>query len=248
MLEFILIFTGFPEVYQTMCIHLHIPLMLLMFGIVARGCAFVCRYYDNHYQDSQRYYSFFFVGGSVFSAFFLGVIGGSLLLGMPPDFKNDPSYFTQYIAPWFNWFCLATGLFVCSLFTLISSTYLIGETHNRKFKMFFAKRALISSFAVLASAVMVLYTGQFNGETNLLTQMGKRPMSYIFLSATLILFPFLWMQLQNKKYTFPVLYWEPRCLFYLGVWLACSIRSFTGHSPSHKHWHHNPHSYIYFGH
>ena len=36
----VILFVGFPRIYTTMSIHLHIPLAVMLIGIIARGTAF----------------------------------------------------------------------------------------------------------------------------------------------------------------------------------------------------------------
>src|ERR1044072_4596679 len=36
----VILFVGFPVIYTTMSIHLHIPLAIMLLGIIARGTAF----------------------------------------------------------------------------------------------------------------------------------------------------------------------------------------------------------------
>src|SRR5262245_645086 len=42
----VVLFVGFPVAFSVMSIALHVPLTLMLIGIVLRGCAFVFRTYD----------------------------------------------------------------------------------------------------------------------------------------------------------------------------------------------------------
>src|SRR3954469_7219448 len=42
----VIMFVGFPVVYSSMCTYLHIPLLIMLMGITARGTAFSFRNYD----------------------------------------------------------------------------------------------------------------------------------------------------------------------------------------------------------
>jgi cytochrome d ubiquinol oxidase subunit II len=42
----VILFVGFPEIYTTLSTYLHIPLVLMLVGIIARGTAFTFRHYD----------------------------------------------------------------------------------------------------------------------------------------------------------------------------------------------------------
>src|SRR5712671_2575179 len=50
-LVIVLLFTAFPSAYAAATTALHIPLTLMLLGIVARGSAFVFRQYSTHSSD-----------------------------------------------------------------------------------------------------------------------------------------------------------------------------------------------------
>src|SRR5688500_9395037 len=53
----VILFVGFPKIYTTMSVYLHIPLTAMLLGIIARGTAFVFRNYDAVKDDLQKVYS-----------------------------------------------------------------------------------------------------------------------------------------------------------------------------------------------
>lgn len=64
-LVIVIIFMGFPRVYTVLSTALHIPLFIMLLGIIFRGTAFTFRYYDvdkDHTHNYQFLYSisFFF--------------------------------------------------------------------------------------------------------------------------------------------------------------------------------------------
>src|SRR4029450_7243293 len=79
-LAVVILFTGFPKAYSVLTITFHIPLTLMLLGIILRGCAFTFRHYDS-IRDRQRYYSAIFVVSSFLTPLMLGVIAGGMLLG-----------------------------------------------------------------------------------------------------------------------------------------------------------------------
>jgi len=42
----VILFVGFPQVYTTVSVYLHIPLVIMLLGIIARGTSFTFRNYD----------------------------------------------------------------------------------------------------------------------------------------------------------------------------------------------------------
>src|SRR3954464_9177810 len=77
-LAVVILFTGFPAVYSSLSLVLHIPLMLALLGIIARGTAFTFRHYDVGKESSHRRYSFLFKLSSFLTPMFLGVTLGAM--------------------------------------------------------------------------------------------------------------------------------------------------------------------------
>src|ERR1700744_670709 len=77
----VILFVGFPPIYTTMSVHLHIPLAIMLIGIIARGTAFVFRNYDAVKDNMQVVYNKIFVYSSFITPLFLGIIAGSLVSG-----------------------------------------------------------------------------------------------------------------------------------------------------------------------
>src|SRR5215213_5330555 len=59
-LAIVILFTGFPQVYATISTALHIPLMIVLIGIVLRGSSFTFRHYYVTHDATHKYYTFFF--------------------------------------------------------------------------------------------------------------------------------------------------------------------------------------------
>src|SRR6187431_1466066 len=98
----VILFVGFPSIYSLLSTHLHIPLVIMLLGITARGTAFVFRHYDAVRDGMQKVYNRVFVVSSVVTPLFLGILAGSTVAG-----RIDPNAFDfahAYIYPWFNLF------------------------------------------------------------------------------------------------------------------------------------------------
>src|SRR6201996_9693167 len=73
----VILFVGFPTIYSQMCIYLHIPLLIMLMGIIARGTAFSFRNYDAVKDEkTQALYNHIFVYSSVITPLFLGITAG----------------------------------------------------------------------------------------------------------------------------------------------------------------------------
>ena len=66
----VILFVGFPKIYTTMSTYMHIPLVLMLLGIIARGTAFTFRHYDAVKDEMQKVYNRIFVYSSFITPFF----------------------------------------------------------------------------------------------------------------------------------------------------------------------------------
>lgn len=122
----VLAFVGFPAWFTTVCTYLHIPIILALLGIVARGSAFTFRHYDPGSRTFHGFYSWAFRLGSLLTPLSLGIIVAACVQGTLDD---DPARgaFELFVAPWNTPFCWATGAFVCALFAFEGAALLAAE-------------------------------------------------------------------------------------------------------------------------
>ncbi len=112
----VILFMAFPKVYATMSVHLHIPLLIMLVGIVLRGTTFTYMHYDAIKDETNNIYNAVFKFSSVLTPFFLGMIAGAATLGR---INPEAEHFVEaFIAPWFNLFSASVGLFTVTLFTI----------------------------------------------------------------------------------------------------------------------------------
>src|SRR4028119_640673 len=109
----VILFVGFPRIYGVMLVYLHIPLLVMLLGIIARGTAFVFRHYDAVKDRMQRVYNRVFALSSTVTPFFLGVIAASVLAGYVNP--QAPDFLTAYVFSWLHWFAVAVGVFTVAL-------------------------------------------------------------------------------------------------------------------------------------
>ena len=147
-------FTCFPAVYARAGTLLHIPLTLMLVGIVLRGSAFTFRTYDNEHDAAQRRWGRIFSSASIITPVLLGVSIGAVASGrvMP----TGGSFTQQYVDPWFTPFALSVGLLTLTLFAFLAAVYLTLETHHRELADDFRRRALGSGAAVFFASALVL--------------------------------------------------------------------------------------------
>ncbi|MBO0862337.1 MAG: cytochrome d ubiquinol oxidase subunit II [Chloracidobacterium sp.] len=154
----VLLFTAFPPAFAAVAIALHIPLTLMLIGIVLRGSAFTFRNYDKGTDDAQRRWGRIFSMTSLITPVLLGVIVGAISSGL---IRNEYSDFgAAFIYPWLAPFPFAVGLFALALFAFMAAVYLIVEARDEALREDFRLRALISAVAVgLMALVVFLLSG-----------------------------------------------------------------------------------------
>ncbi|MCR4337071.1 MAG: cytochrome d ubiquinol oxidase subunit II [Candidatus Omnitrophica bacterium] len=205
----VILFNGFPTAYSTVSIYFHVPLMIMLLGIIIRGCAFTFRHYDAIRDNARYYYDVFFSFSSFLTPLMLGMIVGGLMLG-----RVDPQgqgYYAVYMAPWFNWFCFSVGIFTVSIFAFLASVFLIGETQDQTWQLHFMEKAKVANLIAIILGGVVFLTAQLEGYP-LLEHYLTRPLSLTgVLLATVSLFP-LWLALKRRAV------WHSR--FWAGFQLA----------------------------
>ena len=149
----VILFVAFPTIYTTMSVYLHIPLAIMLIGIIARGTAFVFRHYDAVKDEMQGVYNKVFIYSSFITPLFLGIIAGSVLSGqIDPQSTN---FADAYIFSWLNWFAVAVGLFTVALCGFLAAIYLIGECKIEADQKRFIKKAELMNIAAVVCGALV---------------------------------------------------------------------------------------------
>jgi cytochrome bd ubiquinol oxidase subunit II len=155
-LVIVILFTAFPPAFAAIATALHIPITLLLIGIVLRGTAFTFRTYDVQRDDVQRRWSLVFSIASIITPILLGTILGAIASGTirVESGMMTSGFFQSWLAP----FPIAVGFFALALFGFLAAVYLTLETRERELQEDFRLRALLSGVVVglLALTVFVL--------------------------------------------------------------------------------------------
>ncbi|MCE7063244.1 cytochrome d ubiquinol oxidase subunit II [Dyadobacter sp. CY343] len=192
----VILFVGFPVIYSTMSIYLHIPLTVMLMGIIARGTAFTFRHYDAVVDDMQSIYNTIFAISSFITPLFLGIIAGSAVSG-----HIDPeadTFLEAYIFSWLNWFSVAVGLFTTAICGFLASVYLIGEAENDTDRLRFAHKAQFFNIAAVLCGILVFTAAYFEKIPLLEWVFGNWVGRIAIIAATLSLI-FMWYQLYQGK-------------------------------------------------
>ena len=192
----VILFVGFPVIYATMSVYLHIPLAIMLLGIIARGTAFAFRHYDAVVDNMQKVYNKIFVSSSFITPLFLGIIAGSAVSGR---IDNEAVSFTDaYIFSWLNWFSLATGLFTVAICGFLAAIFIIGETNDEGEKTRFIRKAKHMTIAAFIAGTLVFVAGYFEG-VPIFSWIFKNPVGVAAISAALISLIIQWIFLYRRN-------------------------------------------------
>ena len=158
----VLIFTAFPSVYAVLGTVLHIPLTLMLVGIVLRGSAFVFRNYGSRDDRAQLRWGRVFAIASTITPLFLGVAVGAVAAGRvgaaaerlagAPAGGAAPGFVDVFVTSWLAPFPLAVGVLALTLFAFLAAVYLTLEAPDGPLREDFRRRALWSALAVFFAA------------------------------------------------------------------------------------------------
>jgi cytochrome d ubiquinol oxidase subunit II len=149
----VILFVGFPKIYTTVSIYLHIPLVCMLLGIIARGTAFVFRNYDAVKDDMQKLYTPIFMYSSLITPFFLGIIAASSVSGQIDLQAKD--FLSAYIYSWLNWFSVSVGVFTVSICGFLATIFIIGQTDTEQSRLHFIRKARRTIYVVMFSGALV---------------------------------------------------------------------------------------------
>jgi cytochrome d ubiquinol oxidase subunit II len=148
----VLLFTGFPRGFAIATTALHVPLTIMLVGVVLRGAAFAFRQYDDRRDEVQRRWGRIFAMASIVTPVFLGVCLGAVTAG---GIRVDPGEYVPtsgFFAPWLGVFPFMCGLLTLVLFALVAATYLTNETEDPALQDDFRRRALVAAGLTAALA------------------------------------------------------------------------------------------------
>lgn len=202
-LVIVIFFMGFPKIYAVFSTALHIPLLLMLLGIIARGTAFTFRHYDAIKDErSQEIYTRVFAYSSFFTPLFLGISGGAVASG--EIMLNADNFYDGFIAGWLNVFSVSVGLFTTAICAFLAAIYMIGEAEEEDIRSRFIRRARNTNILTVITGAMVFISAGWDNVN--FVQRFINPLSLVFFGISTILLPFLWRSLQHRKV------WQPRMI------------------------------------
>jgi cytochrome d ubiquinol oxidase subunit II len=152
-LAMVLLFTCFPRAFARIAIALHVPLTLMLIGIVLRGSAFAFQVYGGGGGGGRV-----FAIASLVTPVLLGMCVGAVASGAIGSAAGIPgeTFYALYVAPWLTSFSIAVGLLTLTCFAYIAAVYLTLETTDPELQADFRQRALVSGVWLLMMAGLAL--------------------------------------------------------------------------------------------
>jgi cytochrome d ubiquinol oxidase subunit II len=133
---------------------LHIPLTLMLVGIVLRGSAFAFRSFDVKDAPIHPLWERLFAGSSVLTPLLIGITVGAVASGRIA--LHDDRMWAVFVRPWLAPFPIAIGSLTLALFTFLAAVYLAVEAEDHALRQEFGRRAVVSAMAVSALAFLAL--------------------------------------------------------------------------------------------
>ena len=119
-LVIVLLFTAFAPAFGAIMIGLHVPLTLMLVGIVMRGSAFSFRSYGGGGNRADREWGRVFAIASIVTPLLLGIVLGAIAAGRV---RAHPDRLADFFLPWMTPFCFAMGLFALVIFAYLAACY-----------------------------------------------------------------------------------------------------------------------------
>lgn len=185
----VVLFTAFPVAYSKLSVALHVPITLMLLGIVVRGTTFVFKHYDTQIEHVQKRWESLFAVSSFVTPIFLGVILGTVASGTL-HWDENGVYDSGFFEPWMRVFPWLVGVWTLALFAFLAAVYLCVETSTLNqgdkekngcadLAEDFRVRALIASGCVNALAIVVLFAAQAQAPI-LGSALLERPWAWVF--------------------------------------------------------------------
>ena len=174
----VLLFTVFPPAFSRLTTVLHIPLALMLIGIVLRGSAFTFRTYDDRRSSAQRRWGRTFAMASVLTPVLLGVCIGAIASGRAgeswallarlrecravggpaadcSEALTAASFGAVYVESWLTPFAVGTGFLALAMFAFLAAVYLTVEAPDDDLRRDFRRRALAAAGVTAGVAVLL---------------------------------------------------------------------------------------------
>lgn len=153
----VLLFSAFPTGFSVAMTALHIPLTLMLVGIVLRGTSFVFRKVAPPPDGAESGWQTTFAVSSLLTPVMIGVVVGAVTV---PGIGYESGVVTGgFVRPWLRPFPFLVGGFTLALFAWLAACYLVLETTDPDLRDDFRRRALASGWVVAGFGALVFASG-----------------------------------------------------------------------------------------
>jgi cytochrome d ubiquinol oxidase subunit II len=154
-LAIVIAFTCFSPAFARIMTALHIPVSLMLVGIVLRGSAFTFRTYDDEHDAAQLRWGRIFSSASVVTPVLLGVCIGAVASGgvLAP---TEGTFAERFVEPWLTPFAFGVGVLTLTLFAFLAAVFLTMETRDQELVEDFRRKALGAGVAAFLASALVL--------------------------------------------------------------------------------------------
>lgn len=169
----VILFTAFPIAFGAMMTALHIPITLMLIGIILRGAGFIFRKYDSKASEVQRRWSALFGAASFFTPLVQGITLGAL--SSEEIRVVDGKVTTGFFAGWLTPFAFVSGLLALTVCAFLAATYLTADPAGEpEVRNDFRRRAIWSG-SILPAIVLLLLLAAQNGAPQFLQRLANWP-------------------------------------------------------------------------
>jgi len=153
----VIFFADFPRAFALMANALHVPLTLMLFGVILRGTSFVFRTYDR--ARSARLWSRVFSISSILTPLMLGICLGAISSGgIAVDSQGQMT--SGFYDVWPRPFPILVGCITIALFAFLAAVYLTNQAKDTDLREDFRRSALGSGIVVAVLALACLLSAR----------------------------------------------------------------------------------------
>lgn len=193
----VILFVGFPTIYTTVSTYLHIPLVLMLVGIIARGTAFTFRNYDAVHDSWQKLYTQIFYYSSLLTPFFLGMIAAATISGSIDTEAKD--FLGLYIFSWLNWFGVCVGFFTVALCGYLASLFSLHQARfSDSLPIIIRKTRQTAVYVVLSG--MLVFASAYYSDIPLLKWIFSKALGIIAITLATVSLLFTNDAIKKKKF------------------------------------------------
>lgn len=193
----VILFVGFPTIYTTVSTYLHIPLVLMLIGIIARGTAFTFRNYDAVEDSWQKIYTQIFYYSSLLTPFFLGIIAAATISrSIDTDAKD---FLSLYIFSWLNLFGICVGFFTVSLCAYLASLFSLHEARFSDALPIMIKKARETVVYVVITGILVFISAYYS-DIPLLKWVFSKALGIVVITAATVSLLFTNEAIKREKF------------------------------------------------